>query len=168
MKIKKIVTAALFAALVCVATMIIKIPSPLKGYLNLGDGIVLLAGWILPGGYGFFAAGIGSALADIFSGYVSYAPATFIIKGCMALVAMSVFGFMSRLTNKQLLSRIVSSVSAEILMIGGYYIFEGFLYGFAPSAVNIIANGIQGTAGLILGVALIKLLHAGKLLSKYL
>ena len=44
---KKIVIAALLAALTCVATMVIKIPSPLQGYLNLGDCIVLLAGWML-------------------------------------------------------------------------------------------------------------------------
>ncbi len=36
-KIKQLTIAALFAALACVATMIIKIPSPLKGYLNIGD-----------------------------------------------------------------------------------------------------------------------------------
>ena len=35
-KTQKIVTASMLAALCCVATMIIKIPSPLKGYLNLG------------------------------------------------------------------------------------------------------------------------------------
>ena len=46
-KTKKIVVAAMLAALTCVATMIIKIPSPLKGYLNLGDCVVLLAGWML-------------------------------------------------------------------------------------------------------------------------
>ncbi|MBQ9162421.1 MAG: ECF transporter S component, partial [Clostridia bacterium] len=40
---QKIVISSLFAALICVATMLIKIPSPLKGYINLGDGIVLLA-----------------------------------------------------------------------------------------------------------------------------
>ena len=86
-KTKNIVLAALIAALACVATMIIKIPSPMKGYLNLGDCVVLAAGWLLPGGYGFFAAGLGSALADLFSGYVIYAPATFVIKGVMALIA---------------------------------------------------------------------------------
>ena len=67
---KKVVLAALMAALACVATMIIKIPSPLKGYLNLGDCVVLAAGWILSPAYAFLAAGIGSALADLFSGYV--------------------------------------------------------------------------------------------------
>jgi uncharacterized membrane protein len=80
-KTKRIVIAALITSLVCVATMIIKIPSPLKGYLNLGDCIVLIAGWMLSPIYGFMAAGLGSALADLFAGYVTYAPATFIIKG---------------------------------------------------------------------------------------
>ena len=60
MKIKsstqKLAVAALLAALTCVATMVIKIPSPLKGYLNLGDCVVLVAGWMLPSGYGFLAA----------------------------------------------------------------------------------------------------------------
>ena len=41
-KTQKIVSAAMLAALACVATMIIKIPSPLKGYFNLGDCVVLL------------------------------------------------------------------------------------------------------------------------------
>ena len=71
---QEIVISSMFAALVCVATMLIKIPSPLKGYINLGDGIVRLAAWILPLPYGMAAAGLGSALADLFSGYVVYAP----------------------------------------------------------------------------------------------
>ena len=83
---QKIVVSSLFAALVCVATMIIKIPSPLKGYINLGDCIILLSAFILPKGYKFLTAGIGSALADVFSGYIVYAPATFVIKGSMAVV----------------------------------------------------------------------------------
>ena len=45
-KTKKIVITALFAALTCVATMIIHIPSPLHGYINLGDVIVLAAGFV--------------------------------------------------------------------------------------------------------------------------
>ena len=44
---KKITITALTATLTCIATMIIKIPSPLKGYLNLGDCMVLISGWIL-------------------------------------------------------------------------------------------------------------------------
>ena len=161
MKTKKIVISALIAALTCVATMIIKIPSPLKGYLNLGDCVVLLAGWTLSPVYGFFAAGIGSALADIFSGYVTYAPVTFVVKGLMALIAF--YGF--KLLHKKLPdlpSRIISGIAAESVMILGYYVFEGFIYGFVPSLINIPANAAQGVAGLILGVILVKLLQRNK------
>ena len=152
------VIAALMAALVCVATMIIKIPSPLKGYMNLGDGIVLLAGWLLSPGYGFLAAGLGSALADLLLTYFSYAPATFFIKGTMALIAFMCF----KLLNKRigwLPSQILGAVFAEALMIVGYYLFEGFLYGFGSSLVNIPANAVQGVAGIIIGILLIKVLE---------
>lgn len=143
------------AALTCIATMIIKIPSPLNGYLNLGDCIVLITGWILSPAYGFIAAGLGSALADLFSGYVTYAPATFIIKGLMALVAYYGFKWLHGKLG-DLASRIISGITAEIVMVLGYFVFEGFLYGFIPSAVNIPANGVQGIAGLIIGTILIK------------
>lgn len=161
-KTKKIVFAALLAALTCVATMVIKIPSPLKGYLNLGDCVVLVTGWMLPPAYSFLAAGIGSALADVFSGYVVYAPATFAIKGLMAVVAF--YGF--KIFNKKIgntPSRIISGILAEVVMALGYYVFEGFMYGFAPSVVNIPPNAMQGVAGLIIGVILIKAFEKNKI-----
>ena len=68
-KTQKIVLASMLAALTCIATMIIKIPSPMKGYINLGDCVVLVCGWILSPFYGFLAAGIGSALADVLLRY---------------------------------------------------------------------------------------------------
>lgn len=159
---KKIVFAAMFAALACVATMVIKIPSPLNGYINLGDCIVLLAGWMLSPLYGFMAAGLGSAMADLFSGYAAYTPATFIIKGLMALIAF--YGF-KILHNKigSLASRIITGAVAEVVMVMGYFVFEGFLYGFAPSAVNIPANSVQGVAGLILGCVLVKIFEKSKI-----
>ena len=154
-KTKKLVMASLMAALVCVATMIIKIPSPLKGYLNLGDGIVLLAGWMLSPGYGFLAAGLGSALADLFLSYITYAPATFVIKGTMALIAFTCFKQMNKKVGK-LPSQILGGLLAEIAMILGYFLFEGILYGFEPSVVNIPANAMQGVAGMVMGILLIK------------
>lgn len=160
---KKITMAAILAVLVCIATMIIKIPSPLKGYVNLGDCVVLLSGWMLPPFYGFLAAGLGSALADIFSGYILYAPVTFVVKGLMALVAYCVFKGTGAKINK-FVSRIISAVIAEIIMILGYYIFEGFMYGFIASAVNILPNAVQGIAGTIIGVVLIRLFEKYKIM----
>lgn len=157
---KKTVSAAMLAALCCVATMIIKLPSPIKGYLNLGDCAVLLSGFTLSPCYGFLAAGLGSALADIFSGYVVYAPATFAIKGLMAIIAHFGFRYLKKIGITP--ARIVSGAVAEAAMILGYFVFEGFMYGFAPSAVNIPANGVQGAVGLIIGVVLMKMLDKNK------
>lgn len=158
-----IVTAALMAALTCAVTMIIKIPSPFRGYLNPGDCFVLAAGWMLSPVYGFLAAGLGSALADMFSGYVIYAPATFIIKGLMALISFYGYALLRKKAG-EMPSLVISGAAAEIVMIFGYFVFEGLLYGFVPSLVNIPANGIQGLAGLIIGVVLIRIVKKNKMI----
>ena len=152
-KTKKIVLAALLASLTCVTTMLLKVPSPFKGYVNLGDCVVLRAGWLLSPLYGFLAAGIGSALADIFSGYILYAPATFVIKGLMALIA-----FLLTKKSRKLPSFIISGFTAEAVMVGGYLLFESILYGFLTSIVNVSFNAVQGVMGLILGILLVRIL----------
>ncbi len=165
MKTKKLVMAALLAALVCVATMIVKIPSP-KGYVNLGDSIVLISGWLLSPVYGFFAAAIGSMLADLFLGYAAYAPMTFVLKGVMALVA---FLFAKKIFKKSqgLAGKLVGGLCAELIMISGYFVFEGFLYGgeggFATALLSVPFNAIQGTAGLIVGLLLGKVFEKAKI-----
>lgn len=86
--LKKLILAALFAALSCVATMSIRIPTPgTGGYIHPGDAIVILSGVILGPVWGFLAGGIGSALSDLIGGYFIYVPITFVIKGLVALAA---------------------------------------------------------------------------------
>ena len=104
---------------------------------------------------GAAAAGLGSALADLLSGYAIYAPATFVIKGLMALAAFAVYKLLQKRVGK-FAARLIGGVTAEVLMIAGYFVFEGFMYGFGPSVVNIPANAVQGVAGIIVGLLLIK------------
>ncbi len=163
---KKLVMSALFAAIVCVLTMTVRVPSPLGGYLNLGDCAVLLCGWLLSPWLGFLAAGLGSALADVASGYLIYAPATFLIKGAMALVVCLIFGKFSKRI-KPFPARLLGGLLAELWMVLGYWVFEGFLYGFLPSAVNIPANLIQGGVGLTLGPTLMGANKKYKLFKEY-
>ena len=117
-KIRKLVLAALLAALVCVATMVVQIPSPMQGYVNLGDCFVLLSGWLLGPWYGFAAGGIGSMLADIFLGYAHYAPGTLVIKGVMALVAALMYEKMGRTAT----SRIAGGVVVVLLTLRAVFI----------------------------------------------
>ncbi|MFQ9472300.1 MAG: ECF transporter S component [Oscillospiraceae bacterium] len=86
-KLHRLVLAALFTALTTVMTMVIQVPSPMQGYVNLGDCGVLLSAWVLGPAWGGAAAGIGSMLADLLSGYAHYAPGTLVIKTCMAVAA---------------------------------------------------------------------------------
>ena len=164
---KKLVMTALLAALTCVATLIIRIPSPLHGYINLGDCIVLVSGWLLGPVYGLLAAGIGSALADVFAGYFVYAPATFVIKALMAVAAYFIF---KALSNNKLSKAgyIISGIVAEIIMIAGYFVFEGFLYGFGAVLVNIPPNAVQGVAGIIVGSLLIAVINKTHIAKKLL
>ena len=159
---RKLVMASMLAALTCVATMIIKIPSPLNGYINLGDCIVLLCGWLLSPRYAFLAAGIGSAMADLFASYVTYAPATFIIKGLMAVAAYYVFENFKGKTG-DMAARLTAGISAEVIMVAGYLGFESLLYGFVPSLANVLPNAVQGAAGVVIGIVLIKMFEKTKI-----
>ena len=63
---RKLVYCAAFAALCCLTTYLLAFPFPGGiGYFNVGDVIVLLAGWCLGPWLGGVAAGGGSALADV-------------------------------------------------------------------------------------------------------
>ena len=151
-KIRKLVLAALLAALVCVATMVVQIPSPMQGYVNLGDCFVLLSGWLLGPWYGFAAGGIGSMLADIFLGYAHYAPGTLVIKGVMALVAALMYEKMGRTAT----SRIAGGVVSEIIMVLGYFGYASLLLGKGlAAAASIPGNIFQGAVGLVVGVLLV-------------
>ena len=155
-KTKQLVMAALMASMVCVATMIVKIPSPMKGYINLGDCIVLLCGWVLGPVYAFMAAGIGSALADIFSGYALYAPATFVIKGLMALL-------FSCKAKKIITARnLVMLIPAALISIAGYYLYEGLITGNFVAALA----GISGSAGQAVASSIV-FVAAGLAMDKY-
>ena len=49
-KVYKMCVTALLTALTCVATMVIHVPTPVtNGYVNVGDVVVLLSGWLLLG-----------------------------------------------------------------------------------------------------------------------
>ena len=84
----RIIYTSLFAAIICVVTIYPQIHVyATGGYIHMGDAVLLVAAWLLGPVYGMLAAGIGSTMADIFSGYVLYAPATLVIKSLVALVA---------------------------------------------------------------------------------
>ena len=160
-KIRKLVLAALLAALVCVATMVVQIPSPMQGYVNLGDCFVLLSGWLLGPWYGFAAGGIGSMLADIFLGYAHYAPGTLVIKALDAMAAALIVKALGR----KPYAYVVGGVVGELIMVAGYFGYACLLLGKGiGAAASIPGNLVQGAMGLVIGLVLFVLLKRSKAL----
>ena len=138
----------------------------------------MLSGFLLGPVYGGLAAGIGSMFSDLFGGYFSYAPATFVIKTLTAVFASLLFrAFTKKLSDvsagKQAAFTAISGTIGEAFMVFGYFVFEIFLMaiatgdgfsstslaaGVASSASGIPFNIVQGLFGVILSTILYPLL----------
>lgn len=153
-KTLKLTYTAMLTAMVCVATMLIRIPT-MVGYTNLGDGFILLSAFLFGPFYGAVAGGIGSMLADIISGYAFYAPATLVIKGLIAVIAALLWKAMRKRGGDKVWKKILASLVAEIWMAAGYWTFETLFLGEAKAALASIPNNIaQGLVGVVLGMVL--------------
>ncbi|HAA81294.1 MAG TPA: ECF transporter S component, partial [Thermoanaerobacter sp.] len=145
--VKKIVYGAFMMALVTIGTMVIQIPTPAtKGYINVGDSFIFLSSALFGPTMGFVTGGIGSALADLLSGYAYWSPWTFIIKGIEGLIV----GLMYKKYTKEYL-KVVSLIIGALWMVLGYYIAGGIMYGFKTSLVDVPSNLVQGFASIIIG-----------------
>lgn len=157
--VKNLVFASLLTALACVATMVITVPSPTGGYMNLGDTVVLLSAYLLGPWWGAAAGGIGSMLADLFAGYAAYAPATLVIKGVMAALA----GLLYRALGRRNWAVLPCGILAETIMVLGYWGYDGILMSsFAGAAVGIPSNLMQAAFGLAASAALTLALKGSK------
>lgn len=169
MKHKKLyclVLTALFAALTCIATMLIQIQMPAtNGYVNIGDCFVLLGAWVLGPWFGAAAGGIGSALADLLAGYPHYIPGTLVIKALMAVIAALLY---QRLGKKHsYLGRLVGGVAAELWMVLGYFVYAWIALGKGlAAATSIPGNLLQGVIGIVAALALVAALQESKALGR--
>lgn len=153
-KNRKLVLAALFAALNCMMTIIIQIPAP-TGYVNLGDCAVLLGAWVLGPVWGGGAAALGSTMADLLGGWALYAPGTFVIKFVIAAVAAYILRAV-----KGRKGIFLGAVVAELLMAGGYFLYESLVLKIGAAAVACIPiNLVQGAVSVVAGVAAALLLE---------
>ena len=149
-KIKKITLSGLLATLTFIMTRYFSIPTAITGNINIGDSIVLLSGLILGPLYGGLAAASGSAFADLVSPYAIYTPATFIIKGLVAVTVAVLFKKFKNLKLK--LNLLISSAIAEIIMILGYFLFEAFVleFGVLVASYQLINNAVQAVASILI------------------
>lgn len=134
MKLKKLVTAALFAALCYIGFAYFKIDIPVGGEktaFHLGNVFCVLAALLLGGFWGGMSGAVGMTIADLTSGYVTSAPKTFLLKLCIGLIVGLVAhkGFhLSRLEQKR---KVPMPVAVALSCIAGM-------------AFNVVADPVVG------------------------
>lgn len=118
LKLRRIIAAGLFSALIYVFTAYLHVPTG-AGYTHAGDGLIYLAACILPMPYAMAAGAIGGALADGLTGFPIWIPATVIIKAVTAM-------FFSNKGEKILtLRNILAIIPSFVVCIAGYSLYEG-------------------------------------------
>lgn len=150
-KVRRLTAYGLLAAIVTVLTLFVSVPLPISSeaaYLNAGDAAVYASAYVLGPVGGAVVSAAGSALADVLHGGMIYVPATFVIKGLMALVC--------GLLLKRL--RGAAPFIAGIIMPAGYFAYECLLYGSAAALAGVWGNLVQyafgSAAGLLIFSAL--------------
>ncbi|MBA7545307.1 hypothetical protein ES705_37673 [subsurface metagenome] len=135
----------IFIALNFVVTYWIQIPIPATGgYINIGDVAVMFTALLFGPIIGGIAGGVGPMLADAFSPWVIYAPATLVIKGIEGFL----IGFIAnpkdcegRISYRD----IIAVLTGGILIPFGYFIYEAFILklGTAVALVEVPGNFFQ-------------------------
>jgi len=143
-------------ALVCVATMLIQLPIPAtEGFFNVGDALVIVSSLTFGPIVGGLAGGLGSALADALGGWYSWVPFTLVIKGAEGVVAGYIAG---NRENRDLRRILVAWVVGGLVMVGGYFLVQVYLYGLGGALVELPFNFVQmlvaGIVGIPISIAL--------------
>lgn len=160
----------IFAAMVTLGTMIIRIPTPIpaNGYIHIGDSMVYLSGILLGPVLGGIVSGIGSGIADLF-GYAVYAPGTALIKFLDAFVTATIFVMIQKQFKGfkgMVIGYMAGTLIGGALMVCGYYAYESLLYGSATAVVSIYANIIQAIGGALIGLPVLIALEKTKYFPK--
>jgi len=145
-KITRLSAAGLLAAIIFLSTYFLQIPV-FTGNINLGDGAILLAAYLIRSD-AIFAAAVGAMLADLLSGYAIYAPATFCIKALMVLAALPLIRSGKRIR------RVFAFCIAEAAMVFGYFLYDTLIFGLAGAIKNAGTNVVQGILAVIIGMTL--------------
>ncbi|MCL2518412.1 MAG: TIGR04002 family protein [Oscillospiraceae bacterium] len=154
--IKKLVMAALFAAVIMLVTGYSAFRITGNGYIHLGDIFVYLAASFVPFPYGLAAAAVGAGLADLLVGSAIWIPGTFIIKALMALM------FINNKKRVLCLRNVIAAVLAGLICTGGYYFYEAVIVGslkvpLASIPFNLIQAGVSAAMYIIIALALDKI-----------
>ena len=160
--LKKIVTTAVFSAMIFVMTFFVKVPVA-SGYVHFGDALIYICAGIVGGPWAMLGGAIGAGLADLAGGYAMYAPATIIVKALIALP----FILVNKKSEKVLtpLSALMS-IPAGIITVLGYFIAD-LIIDKAYAIIDIPGNVIQAVGSAVIFIVLSLALDKAKIKKRF-
>ena len=109
------------------------VPTPV-GYTHLGDSAIYFATFAFGPWVGLVAGGIGTGLADIFSGgYAHFAPLSLMVHGLQGFVAGAIYR-----KRQDIMGLVAGVIAGGLIVVGGYFIGE---------ALFSIWGGMAGAIG---------------------
>lgn len=148
----KVAVVAVLTAVVVVFTLVVRIPTT-KGYLNLCDVAICFIAFTFGPISAFIAAGLGTAIADLVSGYAQWAPISFVVHGVEGLLIALIVSKKPLTIIRTFFAAIVCILTVSL----GYFVLSAlFISTPAVAAAEIPPNMIQAGVGVVFGLALSK------------
>lgn len=153
--VKNIAAAGLLSALAVISISIFRIPGPGGNvYFHLGETVMITSAIFLGKRGGSFVGGVSGAIADVLLGSALWAPFSLVIHGLKGWVIGALADGQG---GKRDLLAMLTGVS---IMVIGYTLTAGALYGAAVMPVEFTGDLMQGGIGIVVSFAFAKMLLA--------
>ena len=153
-----IAVTAVMAAVVFVVTGMVRVPTPVLGYVHLGDAPIFFAAFAFGPWVGAIAGALGTALADMSGGYAQWAPFSFLVHGLQGflagLIARTAVRSAARPGAAEWTRLLLAVAVGSLVVVGGYFIAGMILVGVAAAAAEIPFNVVQVLCGALVGTPL--------------
>jgi uncharacterized membrane protein len=155
-----VATVAVMTAVTAVFTIMIRVPIPAtKGYFNLSDVAIFFSAFTLGPFSAAIAGGLGTALADVVSGFPQWAPISLLAHGLEGLLAGLVATAAARQApeirqgGRVVVAWVVASFVGSVVMIG-MYLAGGFVVEGGAAVTEVPFNVVQAVVGAVVGSGL--------------
>ncbi len=160
--------SSMLIALVLVATMFINIRLPISvngGLIHLGNVPLFLAAILFGRKKGAIAGAVGMGMFDMLSGWMLWAPFTFVIRGVMGYIIGTIAKFGR---GASFFWNLLAIIVGGMWMILGYYATEVILYGnWITPMTSIPGNVLQIVLAAVVSMPAILVIQKNAYLKKF-
>ena len=157
-----IALVAVLIATTTVVTRAIQIPTLAKGYANLSDVAITFSGLVFGPWVGMVVGGVGTALADVTSGYVLFFPLSLIAHGLEGFL-IGWLGRGRRTVGGMTLAWLIGSLAMIAVYLVGEVLFyrvlnpgaDSFSAAWVIALTEVPVNAFQALIGGLVGVPLV-------------